>query len=314
MKRHRDDGRIASPPRDAVDSGGQKNPLDTYMGYLTHERRSSPHTIDAYRRDLEAFRTSAEIDDWLACKPHHVRRFLARLHARGRSANTIGRALSSVRSFYAFLVRRGFTQANPAVGISAPKQRKKLPKTLDIDNTAKLFDSDPKSVLELRDRAMIELFYGSGMRLAELVDLDIRHLDLVNGFATVTGKGNKTRVVPLGSPAVESVRRWLETRPRAGSRDPLFTGRADRRISPRTVQARLKGLSMRSLGTDVLHPHLLRHSFASHLLESSGDVRAVQELLGHADISTTQIYTHLDFQHLAKVYDAAHPRARDRKK
>ena len=284
------------------------------MGYLTHERRSSPHTIDAYRRDLEAFRTSAEIDDWLDCKPHHVRRFLARLHARGRSASTIGRALSSVRSFYAFLVRRGYTQANPATGISAPKKSKKLPKTLDIDNVAKLFDFNPESVLELRDRAMIELLYGSGMRLAELVDLDLRHLDLVNGFATVTGKGNKTRVVPLGSRAVESVHRWLETRPGAGPRDPLFTGRGNKRISPRTVQARLKTLSIRNLGTDVLHPHLLRHSFASHLLESSGDVRAVQELLGHADISTTQIYTHLDFQHLAKVYDAAHPRARNPKK
>ena len=313
MKRHPDDRSIASSPRDAVDSGGPK-PLDAYFGYLTHERRSSPHTIDAYRRDLEAFRTTAEIDDWLACKPHHVRQFLARLHARGRSPSTIGRALSSVRNFYAFLVRRGFTQANPAAGISAPKQRRKLPKTLDIDNTAKLFDSDPKSVLELRDRAMIELFYGSGMRLAELVDLDLRHLDLVNGFATVTGKGNKTRVVPLGSLAVESVHRWLETRPGARSRDPLFTGRGNNRISRRTVQVRLKKLSMHNLGTDVLHPHLLRHSFASHLLESSGDVRAVQELLGHADISTTQIYTHLDFQHLAKVYDAAHPRAKDRKK
>ena len=314
MKRHPDDRRIASPPRDAVDSGGPKPPLDAYIGYLTHERRSSPHTIDAYRRDLEAFRTSAELDEWLSCKPHHVRQFLARLHARGRSSNTIGRALSSVRSFYAFLVRRGYTQANPATGISAPKKGKRLPKTLDIDNAAKLFDSNPQSVLELRDRAMIELLYGSGMRLAELVDLDLRHLDLVNGFATVTGKGNKTRVVPLGSPAVESVRRWLETRPGAGSRDPLFTGRGNNRISPRTVQARLKTLSIRDLGTDVLHPHLLRHSFASHLLESSGDVRAVQELLGHADISTTQIYTHLDFQHLAKVYDAAHPRARNPKK
>ena len=311
MKRHPDKASIARPPRGAVDAGGPRPPLDAYIGYLSHERRSSPHTIDAYRRDLEAFRATVEIDDWLTVKPHHVRQFLARLHARGRSSSTIGRALSSVRNFYAFLVRRGFTQANPAVGISAPKQRKKLPKTLDIDKTAKLFDSDPKSVLELRDRAMIELFYGSGMRLAELVDLDLRHLDLVNGFATVTGKGNKTRVVPLGSHAVESVRRWLETRRGVRPTDPLFTGRGTNRISPRTVQVRLKKLSIRNLGTDVLHPHLLRHSFASHLLESSGDVRAVQELLGHADISTTQIYTHLDFQHLAKVYDAAHPRAKN---
>ena len=298
------------PDRGASKSGG---PLDAYIGYLTHERRSSPHTISAYRRDLEAFAASAEIDDWLAVRPHHVRQFLARLHARGRSASTIGRTLSSVRNFYAFLVCRGFTQANPAAGISAPKKRKKLPKTLDIDNAAKLFDSNPKSRLELRDRAMIELLYGSGMRLAELVDLDLRDLDLVNGFATVTGKGNKTRVVPLGSHAMDAVRKWLDTRPGARASDPLFTGRGYNRISPRTVQARLKRLSMHDLGTDVLHPHLLRHSFASHLLESSGDVRAVQELLGHADISTTQIYTHLDFQHLAKVYDAAHPRAKQPK-
>ncbi|MCY3817921.1 MAG: tyrosine recombinase XerC [Gammaproteobacteria bacterium] len=293
--------------RDAAESTG---PLDAYIGYLTHERRSSPHTISAYRRDLEAFRASAEVDDWLTVRPHHVSQFLARLHARGRSPSTIGRALSSVRNFYAFLVRRGFTQTNPAAGITAPKKRKKLPKTLDIDNAAKLFDSNPESRLDRRDRAMIELFYGSGMRLAELVDLDLRDLDLVNGFATVTGKGNKTRVVPLGSHAIEAVQKWLETRRGARASDPLFTGRGDNRISPRTVQARLKRLSMHNLGTDVLHPHLLRHSFASHLLESSGDVRAVQELLGHADISTTQIYTHLDFQHLAKVYDAAHPRAK----
>ena len=288
-------------------------PLDAYIGYLTHERRSSPHTVAAYRRDIEAFRASTEIDDWLAVKPHHVRQFLARLHAKGRSSSTIGRALSSVRSFYAFLVRRRFIQANPAAGISAPKKRKKLPKTLDADNAAKLFDSHPKSALELRDRAMIELLYGSGVRLAELVDLDLRHLDLANGFATVTGKGNKTRVVPLGSHAVEAVRGWLDTRRGVGADDPLFTGRGNNRISPRTVQARLKKLSLRNLGTDVLHPHLLRHSFASHLLESSGDVRAVQELLGHTDISTTQIYTHLDFQHLAKVYDDAHPRAKQPK-
>ena len=202
----------------ATGSGGSSDPFDAYIGYLTHERRSSPHTIDAYRRDLEAFRASAEVDDWLECKPHHVRRFVAQLHARGRSTSTISRALSSVRSFYAFLVRRRFTQMNPAAGVSAPKQRKKLPKTLDIDNTAKLFDSKPKSTLDLRDRAMIELFYGSGMRLAELVDLDIRDLDLVNGFATVTGKGNKTRVVPLGSHAVESVGRWIEPGAASGQR------------------------------------------------------------------------------------------------
>lgn len=222
----------------------------------------------------------------------------------------MSRVLSSLRSFYAFLMRCGIANANPADGIRAPKQKLALPKTLDTDQAAKLFDFKPASPIEMRDRAMIEVFYGSGIRLAELVDIDIDDLDLVNGFATITGKGNKTRIVPLGSYTVDAIQAWLATRPDADASEPLFTGRGGKRISRRNVQMRLKRLSAVNLGTDVLHPHMLRHSFASHLLESSGDLRAVQELLGHADISTTGIYTHLDFQHLAKVYDAAHPRAK----
>ena len=181
---------------------------------------------------------------------------------------------------------------------------------MDPDQTSQLFSERAVSTIDIRDRAMLELLYGGGLRLAELVAIDIRDLDLANGFVTVTGKGRKTRVVPTGKAASEAVRAWLAKRGPASGRDPLFTGRGVARMSPRNVQLRLKKIAVRTIGNDGVHPHLLRHSFASHLLESSGDLRAVQELLGHADISTTQIYTHLDFQHLAKVYDAAHPRAR----
>ena len=286
--------------------------LDRYLDYLTHERRYSTHTLDAYRRDLCAFRSSVDCDGWSNCKPHHVREHLGRLHARGRAPRTIARSLSSLRAFFAFLVRREMVTANPAAGVVAPKRGRPLPKALDIDQAAKLFDGKTASRTELRDRAMLEVLYGCGVRLAELVGIDLRDVDLANGFVTVTGKGNKTRILPLGEPAVQAIEAWLATRPGIPASAPLFTGRGANRISPRTVQVRLKKLSAAQLGTDALHPHMLRHSFASHLLESSGDLRAVQELLGHADISTTQIYTHLDFQHLAKVYDAAHPRAKAR--
>ena len=286
--------------------------LTRYLDYLVYEKRYSANTIEAYRRDLLAFRDRAACDDWAACKPHHVRAHLGHLHAQGRAPRTLGRVLSSLRAFFAFAVRHEVLTANPAAGIQAPKRGKPLPKALDIDHAARLFDAKPKSPTELRDRAMLEVLYGCGVRLAELVGIDLRDLDLANGFARVTGKGNKTRIVPLGAPALEAIEAWLATRPGIPPTAPLFTGRGEARISPRTVQKRLKKLSTAELGTDALHPHMLRHSFASHLLESSGDLRAVQELLGHADIATTQIYTHLDFQHLAKVYDAAHPRAKAR--
>ena len=283
-----------------------------YLSYLIHEKRCSPHTVAAYRRDLNAFCESLEGLDWTACRPWHVRAHLGRLHARGRSPRTIARVLSSLRAFFAFAVTNEVLPANPAAGIAGPKRGKPLPKALDIDRATRLFDAKPRSKTELRDRAMVEILYGCGVRLAELVGIDLKDVDLANGFATVTGKGNKTRIVPLGEPAIEAIEAWLATRQGAPPSAPLFTGRGEGRISPRTVQLRLKKLSAAELGTDVLHPHMLRHSFASHLLESSGDLRAVQELLGHADIATTQIYTHLDFQHLAKVYDAAHPRAKAR--
>lgn len=292
----------AKPPADGH--------LGDYLDHLRYERRASPHTLAAYRRDLTAFGEATALADWRDCAPHHVRGFLARLRARGQSPRSIGRALSSVKGFYAFLTRRGIVAANPAGGVVAPKRDKPLPKALDIDSTAKLMSGAPSSPLAVRDRAMLEVLYSAGVRLAELVGIDLQHLDLANGLVTVTGKGNKTRLAPLGAPAIAAIEAWLSTRGDRSPSAPLFTGRGGQRISPRTVQQRLKRLSAANLGTDALHPHMLRHSFASHLLESSGDLRAVQELLGHADISTTQIYTHLDFQHLAKVYDAAHPRAK----
>lgn len=294
---------------------GMDADVERFLTHLVVERRASENTVAAYRRDLTRFAGSAGETPVARIKSHDVQQFAGRLHARGLSPRTIARHLSSVRSFFDYLVRHRELGANPAIGVRAPKQRERLPKTMDPDQTARLFSETAESPIEVRDRAMLELLYGSGIRLAELVDIDIRDLDLVNGFVTVTGKGRKTRVVPIGKAALAAIEGWLAIRPEASGRDPLFTsrgraGRGSARMSPRNVQLRLKRIAARTMGNDGVHPHMLRHSFASHLLESSGDLRAVQELLGHADISTTQVYTHLDFQHLAKVYDAAHPRAR----
>ena len=295
----------------ATKEGSLARDIDRFIAHLTVERRASPHTVAAYRRDLARFLADSEPDrSVVAVKSPDVRRFAGRLHAAGLSPRSVARHLSSVRGLFAFLVRRGELVANPAAGVRAPKRRHALPKTMDADQTAQLFSEAAVSNRDVRDRAMAELLYGSGLRLAELVAIDIGDLDLAGGFVKVTGKGSKQRVVPLGGPAVEAIEAWLAKRPGASGGEPLFTGRSERRISPRSVQLRLKKLALRTAGNDGVHPHMLRHSFASHLLESSGDLRAVQEMLGHADIATTQIYTHVDFQHLAKVYDAAHPRAR----
>ena len=293
-------------------TAGMDADVDRFLTHLVVERRASSHTVAAYRRDLA--RLVADMGPLPSgdVKPQHVRDFAGRLHARGLAPRSIARHLSSVRSFFDYLVRHGELGANPATGVRAPKQQQRLPKTMDPDQTAQLFSERTESAMDIRDRAMLELLYGSGLRLAELVAIDIRDLDLANGFVTVTGKGNKTRVVPIGETARNAIQAWLDRRREASGRDPLFTSRGGRRMSARNIQLRLKKIAVRTTGTDGVHPHLLRHSFASHLLESSGDLRAVQELLGHADISTTQVYTHLDFQHLAKVYDAAHPRARRR--
>jgi integrase/recombinase XerC len=249
-----------------------------------------------------------------------VRAFAAAEHAGGIAPRSIQRRLSAVRSFYEYLMREGHAKSKPALEVRAPKTKKRLPATLDADQMARLLDFRADDSLSTRDKAMMELFYSSGLRLSELVGLDASAVDLKDRTVRVLGKGNKMRIVPVGRHAVEALKKWLAERTTlarrlpltAAGQGPLFVGKSGRPLSARAVQlrvgtwARRQGLSMH------VHPHMFRHSFATHLLESSGDLRGVQELLGHADISTTQVYTHLDFQHLASVYDAAHPRARRR--
>lgn len=282
--------------------------IEKYLDHLRYEKQYSAHTISAYRRDLMRFSAKIEVPAD-AVRSHHIDTFVASLHAGGLAPRSIQRALSSVRSYFNYLESQGQIEANPAAGKKAPRSRSKLPQALDTDQAAKLFDFEAKSPLQKRDLAIVELLYGSGLRLAELVACNIADLDLEAGFITVVGKGKKVRQVPLGSHSIRAIRDWLGCRGLLDRSAPLFTGRPGLRIAPRTVQVAVKKLARTQLGSGQLHPHMLRHSFASHLLESSSDLRAVQELLGHADIATTQIYTHLDFQHLAKVYDAAHPRA-----
>lgn len=300
--------RAASPPAGAA-AGTLAEEVAGYLQHLAVERRASPHTLAAYRRDLQGFVATVGDRSVSTVRSHHVRAFASSLHGSGLSPRSVARHLSSVRGLFAHLVRRRGLAGNPALGVRAPKPQRRLPGALDADQAAALFAEEPGTDLGKRDRAMLELLYGSGLRLAELVTLDIRDLDLAGGFVTVTGKGRKTRIVPLGKPAVAAIRAWLDTRPGLDGAAPLFTGRGERRISARSVQLRVKKLALETAANDGVHPHMLRHSFASHVLESSSDLRAVQELLGHANIGTTQIYTHLDFQHLAKVYDRAHPRA-----
>ncbi len=289
--------------------------VDAFLAHLKFEKGYSAHTLAAYRRDLARFVRHVGRPPLDRINAHHVNGYVAHLHGQGLAPRSIERALSSVRSFFGYLEERRLTKKNPAAGIRAPRQKNRLPGTLDADQASRLFDFQAKTPRQKRDKAMLELLYGSGLRLSELVGIDLGHLDLAGGFVTVLGKGRKTRQVPLGRHCIAALRDWLAVHPLAvkDGNVPLFTGRAGgqggTRISPRTVQNRLKALGVSQLGSTDLHPHMLRHSFASHLLESSGDLRAVQELLGHSDLGTTQIYTHLDFQHLARVYDAAHPRA-----
>ena len=282
--------------------------LRGFLDYLAFEKRYSAHTLKAYQRDIEQF-AAANGAAWGEVQPNQVSSMVAKLRSRGASPRTCQRLLSSLRSFFRYLEKQGIVNANPAASIRSPKRRNRLPNTLDADLIAKLFDFKPRNALEKRDLAMIELLYGSGIRLSELVRIDIRDLNLANGLVRVTGKGEKTRIVPLGTQSIAAIESYLATRSGVEPSAALFVTRTGKRVSPRTVQQRVKRWGQARLGSNVLHPHLLRHSFASHVLESSGDLRAVQEMLGHADIATTQIYTHLDFQHLAKVYDTAHPRA-----
>ena len=291
--------------------------LDQFIQSLRSEKYYSPHTCSNYRRDLRLFQAwlgERSIDSWEAVSFNHVSGFAAQRHRQGRKSRTIARELSSIRSFFQFLIRAGLVTRNPAAEVSAPKSDKPLPKTCDAESLDQLLRvSDAGDDLLLRDVAIFELIYSSGLRLAELVGIDLDDIDLAERRLVVTGKGGKTRYLPMGSKAVEAVKRWLKLRPaycRDETQTALFLSKQGKRISARNVQSRLKNLIQRQALGQPLSPHVLRHSFATHLLESSSDLRAVQELLGHANISTTQVYTHLDFQHLASVYDAAHPRAR----
>lgn len=293
--------------------------IDAFLDELKIVRQLSVHTLSSYRRDLEKFSSyclNQGVEQPDQAHAADVRHWVSAAHRQGLSGKSLQRSLSALRSFYQYRVRNGSTH-NPAIGIRAPKSAKKLPKTLDVDHSQKLLEIKGDDELAVRDRAILELFYSCGLRLAELIALNRDDIDFHEQVVSATGKGNKQRRVPIGSYAIKALTAWLHYRDKhdSGKYDPsaVFVSSRGSRISPRTIQARLKKHSAeQGIGQNV-HPHMLRHSFASHLLESSGDLRAVQEMLGHANISTTQIYTHLDFQHLAKVYDKAHPRANKKK-
>jgi len=289
--------------------------LQPFLDYLHHERGLSPLTRAAYKRDLLLLAEELqrlEIERPGDLKEHHIRSFIARLHRQGLGSRSLQRLLSAVRSMYRWLMKEGLAEHNPATAVKAPKAPKKLPATLDTDAVTRLLDIKEETPIAIRDKAIMELFYSSGLRLSELASLRWDQIDPASGLITVTGKGNKTRVVPVGSYASAALARWRKIRGNfAGFEEPhIFVSNRGKPISVRNIQSRIRYWARHQGLPQQVYPHLLRHSFASHMLESSGDLRAVQELLGHADISTTQIYTHLDFQHLARVYDKAHPRAR----
>ena len=294
----------------------QQHDIDLFLQYLAQERRMSPHTVTNYQRDLKrliTFCQQHDLDQWQAIKSSHIRQFIAHIHRQGLAGKSIQRMLSAVRSLYRFLIREGLANNNPAQAVQAPKAEKRLPSTLDVDQMNGLLNQvDLNNPITCRDHAIMELFYSSGLRLAELADLDLRDIDFADRLVYVTGKGNKSRVVPVGKQAIKALQAWLTKRDELGffSQQALFITKQGNRLGVRSIQKRLSYWGKKQGISDQVHPHRLRHAFASHMLEASGDLRAVQELLGHADISTTQIYTHVDFQHLAKVYDAAHPRAK----
>lgn len=290
-------------------------PLADFMGHLASEKRHSPRTCDSYNRDLSRLAiwlSQADYTQWRDVDSHQLRRYVATLSREGLGGKSIARHLSAIRRFYQFLLREKLAKDNPALDIRAPKAARRLPKAVDVDQINHLLDTDPDDPLEIRDLCMFELMYSSGLRLSELVGLDLDSVDSRGHEIRVLGKGNKERILPVGRKALAALALWLPVRGAlAGeSEQALFVSRRGSRLSTRSVQARLSRWGITKGADQGLHPHMLRHSFASHMLESSGDLRAVQELLGHADIATTQVYTHLDFQHLARVYDQSHPRAR----
>jgi integrase/recombinase XerC len=290
--------------------------LNGYLAWLRNEKQYSKLTAENYARDLQHLFQLAASTPLATLKIHHIRRFIAQQHSRGLGGRSLARMLSAWRGFFTYLMRDHGLADNPCVGLRAPKSAKTLPQALSPDEATRMVDLPTDSPESIRDKAIFELFYSSGLRLAELVDLDPDQLDLSAGEIRVTGKGSKTRVVPLGAYAITALQAWLEIRDQLAKKNEaaLFVGQRGSRISPRVVQLRMKKWGIKQGITSNVHPHLLRHSFATHVLQSSGDLRAVQEMLGHASISTTQVYTHLDFQYLSKIYDAAHPRAKKKTK
>ena len=276
----------------------------------------SKYTRDAYHRDLNYLQNyciKKNIKKWSNLKSQQLRDFISDRHRKGISGRTLQRNLSSIRTFYRYLCKIDVVSINPAEGIITPKSARKLPKLLDVDQTFQLLGIKENDVLAIRDKAIIEVIYSSGLRLTEVISLNINDIDFIDRVLTVIGKGKKARNLPIGKFAIQAIDDWLKSRQKLVKNNKeraLFISNRGSRISPRSVQERIKKWAVKQGLSGNVHPHMLRHSFASHILESSGDLRAVQELLGHADISTTQVYTHLDFQHLAQVYDKTHPRAR----
>ena len=301
-----------------------KTIVDSFIHYLKVERQLSANTLSSYQRDLTQFidyfselaeNSNVEKMTWQQINSHQYRAYVARQHRKNLSGKTIQRQLSSLRRLYEYLIKEQRVSHNPLKGVTAPKSGRKLPKAPDIEQLEQLLHDDDNEPLLQRDRAMFELFYSSGLRLSELTNIDCFDLKLADHQLRVLGKGNKERELPIGEKAIEALKTWFKVRSELAKpgEQAAFVSRFGTRITQRGVQQRLEKMAIDQGLPIHLHPHMLRHAFASHLLESSGDLRAVQELLGHADISTTQIYTHLDFQHLAEVYDKAHPRARKKK-
>ena len=299
----------------AAKNAGAAKLLKDFLGHLVNERRLSKNTVLNYERDIIALLALAADIPLAKLQTHHIRRFVAQSHARGLDGRSLARMLSAWRGFYRYLARDHSYTHNPCIGLRAPKSKKILPQVLSPDEAGRLMDIPGGDALAARDKAIFELFYSSGLRLSELTSLAPGDINFSDATVRVTGKGSKTRVIPVGGHALRAVQTWLEARAplvKAGG-DALFVNRTGTRLTPRAVQYRIKRWALQLGLNSNVHPHVLRHSFASHVLQSSGDLRAVQEMLGHASISTTQVYTHLDFQYLAKVYDAAHPRAKKRR-
>ncbi|GGB97488.1 tyrosine recombinase XerC [Marinobacterium zhoushanense] len=292
--------------------------LAGFLRYLHSERQLSPHTLNNYSRDLE--RLEAQLEElgcagWRTLDERKLRRAVAQLHGNGLSGRSLARLLSATRTFYRYLSREGEIGQNPALAVQAPKASRRLPQTLDVDQLSSLLDQNSDDSLVIRDLAMMELLYSSGLRVSELASLNLFDLDLRDASLVVTGKGRKTRMLPIGRKAIAALQRWLKQRATLAALDEtaLFVGKQGKRLGVRAIEQRLRRQGEHAGVSGRVYPHRLRHSFASHMLESSADLRAVQELLGHADIATTQIYTHLDFQHLMEVYEQSHPRAKRRR-